>query len=300
MMGQWALYHDGWLLSTKVNRAPWEAFGAANPDPLNNQVLELYDLSKDFSQSQNIADKYPEKVQEMKKQFIAEARKYQVFPMDASVAGRLVAPRPNITAGRTEFVYTRPMVGLPQGDSPSLLNSSYTIAADIEVPEGGSEGMILTSGGRFAGYGFYLLKGKPVFLWNLIDLNRIKWEGPDALTPGKHTVVFDFKYEGLGAGTLAFNNMSGLARPGTGTLMVDGKVVDTKKMEKTLPMILQWDESFDIGSDTLTGVNDADYLPPFALTAKLDKLTIKVDRPKLSPEDVKKLEAAMRNNKASE
>ncbi len=191
--------------------------------------------------------------------FIAEAKKYQVFPMDASVAARIVAPRPNITAGRTEFVYTSPMVGLPQGDSPFLLNSSYTITADIDVPEGGAEGMILTSGGRFAGYGFYLLKGKPVFLWNLIDLKRIKWEGPDALTPGKHTVEFDFKYDGLGVGTLAFNNMSGLGRPGTGTLKVDGKVVATQTMAHTLPMILQWDESFDIGSDTLTGVNDADY-----------------------------------------
>ncbi|MEN8711747.1 MAG: arylsulfatase [Arenicellales bacterium] len=300
MMGQWALYHDGWLLSTKVNRAPWEAFGVANPDPLNNQVLELYDLNKDFSQSNNIAEQNPEKVKEMKELFIAEAKKYQVFPLDASVAGRLVAPRPNITAGRTEFVYTHPMVGLPQGDSPSILNASYTITADIEVPEGGAEGMILTSGGRFAGYGFYLLEGKPVFLWNMIDLNRIKWEGTEALTPGQHTVEFDFKYDGLGAGTLAFNNMSGLGRSGTGTLKVDGKVVDTKEMKKTLPMILQWDESFDIGSDTLTGVNDADYKPPFALTAKLNKLTLKVDRPQLSPEDIKKLETAQRNNKASE
>ena len=300
MMGQYALYHDGWLLSTKVNRAPWEAFGPANPDPLNNQVLELYDLSKDFSQSQNIADKFPDKVKTLKQLFIEEARKYQVFPMDASVAARVIAPRPNITAGRTEFVYTHPMVGLPQGDSPQLLNASYTITADITVPEGGAEGMILTSGGRFAGYGFYLLKGKPVFLWNMIDLERIKWEGPDVLAPGKHTVEFDFKYEGLGVGTLLFNNMSGLARPGTGVLKIDGKEVMTKKMEKTLPMTLQWDESFDIGSDTLTGVNDADYLPPFALTAKLNKLTLKVDRPQLSPEDIKKLEAAEREHKASQ
>ena len=134
MMGQWALYNDGWLLSTKVNRAPWQAFGAANTDPLNNQVLQLYDLNKDFSQSQDLAATYPEKVKEMKELFIAEAKKYQVFPMDASVAGRLIAPRPNITAGRSEFVYTRPMVGLPQGDSPSILNTSYTITADIEVP----------------------------------------------------------------------------------------------------------------------------------------------------------------------
>jgi arylsulfatase len=240
-----------------------------------------------------VAAKYPQKVEEMKQMFIAEAKKYQVFPLDASVAARVIAPRPNITAGRSEFVYTRPMTGLPQGDSPLLLNTSYTITADIEVPAGGAEGMILTSGGRFAGYGFYLLKGKPVFLWNMINLERIKWEGPEALPPGRHTVEFDFKYDGIGVGTLKFNNFSGLAQPGTGTLKVDGKVVDTKPMKRTLPMILQWDEAFDIGSDTLTGVNDADYRPPFPLTAKLNKLTIKVDRPQLSPADIKKLEAAM-------
>jgi arylsulfatase len=290
MMGQYALYDDGWLLSTKVNRAPWEAFGAANPDPLNNQVFQLYNLGDDFTQSNDIAAQNPDKVKEMRAKFVAEAKKYQVFPLDASVAGRIVAPRPNITAGRTEFTYTRPMVGLPQGDSPNLLNSSYTIAADVTVPEGGGEGMILTSGGRFAGYGFYLLKGKPVFLWNLIDLKRIKWEGPDALTAGRRTVEFDFKYDGLGTGTLAYNNMSGLGRPGTGTLKVDGKVVQTQTMERTLPMILQWDESFDIGSDTLTGVNDADYLPPFPLTAQLNKLTLTVDRPKRTEEDIKKLQ----------
>ena len=294
MMGQWALYDDGWFLSTKVNRAPWEAFGPANPDPLNNQVLELYNLEQDFSQTNDLAAKNPERVQAMKAQFIAEAKRHEVFPMDASVAGRIVAPRPNITAGRTEFVYTSPMTGLPQGDSPVLLNTSYTITAEIDVPEGGGEGMILTSGGRFAGYGFYLLKGKPIFLWNLVDLERLKWESPEVLSAGKHTVEFAFKYEGLGPGTLAFNNFSGIGQPGTGTLMVDGKVVDTKSMPKTLPMILQWDESFDIGSDTLTGVNDGDYKPPFALTAKLDKLTIKVDRPQLTPDDIKKLHEGAR------
>jgi arylsulfatase len=298
MMGQWALYDDGWLLSTKVNRAPWEAYGAANPDPLNNQVFQLYDLTKDFNQTNDIAAKHPEKVKELREKFVAEAKKYQVFPMDASVAARVIAPRPNITAGRSEFVYTRPMTGLPQGDSPLLLNTSYTITADINVPQGGAEGMILTSGGRFAGYGFYLLEGKPVFLWNMLDLQRIKWEGPDALAPGDHTIEFDFKYDGLGVGTLAYNSMSGLGRSGTGTLKVDGKVVSTKKMEKTLGMILQWDEAFDIGSDTLTGVNDADYQPPFTFTGKLNKLTLKLDRPQLSPADIKKLEEGMKKVEA--
>ncbi|MGB7563410.1 MAG: arylsulfatase, partial [Prochlorococcaceae cyanobacterium] len=286
--------------STKVNRAPWEAFGPANPDPLNNQVLELYDLTRDFSQSTNLAAQNPQKVQEMKAAFIAEAKKYQVFPLDASVAARIVAPRPNIAAGRTEFVYTHPMVGLPQGDSPVLLNTSYTVTADIEVPAGGAEGMLLTSGGRFGGYGFYLKNGKPVWLWNMVDLERLKWEGTEPITPGKHKVEFDFVYDGKGAGTLAFNNFSGVGRPGTGTLKVDGKVVATKTMPKTLPMILQWDESFDIGSDTLTGVNDADYQPPFRFTGTLNKLTLKLDRPKLSPEDIKSLEAAMRTKAISE
>jgi arylsulfatase len=154
--------------------------------------------------------------------------------------------------------------------------------------------MMLTSGGRFAGYGFYLLKGKPVWLWNLVDLERLKWEGSEALTPGKHTVEFDFKYDGMGVGTLAFNDFSGVGRPGVGTLKVDGKVVDTKPMPRTLPMILQWDESFDVGSDTLTGVNDADHKPPFAFTGKLNKLTVKVDRPQLSKAEIAKLEAAMK------
>jgi len=300
MMGQWAYYDEGWLLSTKVNRAPWDAFGKVNEDPLNNQVLELYDLNTDFSQSTNLADKYPDKIEELKKGFIEACNKYQVFPLDASVGQRVIAPRPNITAGRTEFVYTHPMIGLPQGDSPVLLNTSYTITAEIEVPKGGAEGMIVTSGGRFAGYGFYLLKGKPVFLWNLLDLERIKWEGPEVLSPGKHTIEFDFKYEGLGVGTLAYNNMSGLGRPGTGTLIVDGKPVKTIKMEKTIPIILQWDESTDIGMDTETGVNDKDYIPPFKLTADLIKLTIRVNRPELSEADIQKLkegQAAASDNK---
>ena len=293
MFGDHAIYQDGWILSTKVKRAPWEAFGPANPDPLNNVEWELYNLNDDYSQVTDVAAQNPDKVAALKQVFYEEAKKYNVLPLDASVAARIVAPRPNITAGRSEFVYTTPMVGLPQGDSPLLLNTSYTVTAEIEVPEGGAEGVILTSGGRFGGYGFYLLQGKPVWTWNMVDLKRIKWQGPDALSPGKHTLVFDFKYDGLGAGTLAFNDFSGVGRPGTGTLSVDGTVVATQTMEQTLPMILQWDESFDIGSDTLTSVDETDYQTPFPLTAKLDRLTVKLDRPVLSEADKARLEAAM-------
>jgi arylsulfatase len=301
MMGDHALYHEGWIASTKVIRPPWVVSGPVNPDPLNNVTWELYDLSKDWTQTDNVASKYPDKLNELKQLFLREARKYEVLPLDASVATRLVAPRPNITSGRTEFVYTKPLTGIPQGDSPLILNTSYTITADIEVPEGGGEGVLLTSGGRFAGYGFYLLKGKPVFTWNLVDLKRTRWDAPEALSAGKHVVEFDFKYDGLGPGTLAFNNMSGIGRGGTGTLKVDGKTVAAEKMEHTVPLILQWDETFDIGSDTGTPVDDQDYQIPFAFTGKLNKLTLKLDRPKLSQADIKKLEQeGQRNNRSSE
>jgi arylsulfatase len=218
-----------------------------------------------------------------------------VLPLDASVATRLAAQRPNITAGRSVFTYTHPMTGLPQGDSPLLLNCSYTVTADIEVPEGGAEGMLVTSGGRFGGWGFYVLKGKPVFTWNLVDLKRVKWEAPDVLTPGKHTLEFAFKYDGLGGGTLAFNNLSGIGRSGTGVFKVDGKEVANQTMDHTIPIILQWDESMDFGSDTGTPVDDQDYQCPFTFTGTFNKITITLDRPKLSPEDIKKLEEGMKS-----
>ena len=104
----------------------------------------------------------------------------------------------------------------------------------------------------------------------------------------------------MGPGTLAFNSFSGVGRSGTGTLKVDGQVIATKAMPKTLPMILQWDESFDVGSDTLTPVDDQDYSSPFTFTGKLNKVTITIDRPKLSPDDIKKLQQAMSANHASE
>ena len=160
--------------------------------------------------------------------------------------------------------------------------------------------MIVTQGGRFGGYGFYLLKGKPVFLWNLVDLKRLRWEGTTALSPGKHVLEFDFTYDGLGMGTLAFNNLSGIGQSGTGVLKVDGQTVATQKMERTLPLILQWDENFDVGADTGTPVEDADYQVPFRFNGTLDKLTLTVNRPKLSPGDEQKLREAQRNNRVSE
>jgi hypothetical protein len=199
-----------------------------------------------------------------------------------------------LTAGRKVFNYAgTPMCCTPVATAPNLLNTSYTVTAEITVPEGGGDGMIVTEGGRFGGWGFYLLKGKPVYTWNLLDLKRERWVGP-ALSPGKHTLVFDFKYQGLGFATLAFNSVSGLGHPGTGTLTVDGKEVAKHTMEKTIPLMLPVDEGFDIGMDMGSPVDDQDYQPPFNFTGTIDKLTISVEPPKLTPDDIKKLKEAER------
>jgi hypothetical protein len=300
MMADRALYHDGWIASTKVVRPPWDLTGPTNLDPANNVTWELYDLTKDWTQYDDVAAKYPDKLRELQDLFWVEANRNQVLPLDSSVVARLITPKPSLSAGRTEFVWTAPLTGTPNGDAPSILNASFTFVADVEIPQGGAEGMIVTQGGRFGGYGFYLVKGKPVFLWNLVDLKRVRWQGPDVVTAGRHVLEFVFKYDGLGMETLAFGDMSGIGRAATGALKVDGQVVATQTMERTIPFILQWDESFDVGSDTGTPVDDQDYEVPFEFTGKLHKLTLKVDRPVLTEADKLKLMQAHRNNAVSQ
>jgi arylsulfatase len=292
MFGVQGLYRDGWMLSAVPKRAPWDVLGKTILDPATAFKFELYDVrkEKDWTQYTDVAAQNPDKVREMTDLMFGEFAKYQVLPLDASVATRLVVPRPSLIAGRKVFTYSgEPITGIPYSTAPNLLNTSYTITAEIEAPQDSADGNIVSQGGRFGGYGLYLLKGKPVFTWNLLDLKRVKWEGPDALSPGKRTLVYDFKYDGLGFATLAFNNLSGLGRPGTGTLSVDGKVVATQIMERTIPIILPWDETFDIGSKTGTPVDDADYQVPFAFTGKIDKLEISVAPPVLTDEDKQKL-----------
>jgi arylsulfatase len=177
------------------------------------------------------------------------------------------------------------------------LDKDYTITAEITVPEGGAEGMIVTLGGRFGGYGLFLQKGKPVFVYNLLDLKRYRWEGGIGgrvgedffgrpLKPGKHTLVFDFKYDGPGPG-----------KGGTGILKVDGKELAKKTIEHTIPMLMAIDETFDIGSDTRTGVDDS-YELPFRFTGTIDKLTFKLGPSQMAEADKQAAAAAI--NKAND
>ncbi|WP_425483406.1 arylsulfatase [Ancylobacter pratisalsi] len=301
MFGNRGIYSDGWYANTTPISPPWLLGATPNPDVISSYKWELYNLDKDWTQSNDIAKENPAKLNALQDLFLVEAAKYQVFPLDNSLASRMVTSRPSVTAGRSSFTYRGTLTGIPMGDAPQLLATSYKITADVVVPEDGGNGMILTQGGRFGGHGFYILNGKPVYVWNLLDLKRVRWEGKDTLTPGKHTLVFDLSYDGLGFGTLAFNNTSGVGRPASATLSVDGKVVDTQKMEHTIPITLQWDETFDVGADTGTPVDDADYKIPFAFNGTIEKVTVDVDRPQLTAEDEKKLlEGMQRSNRSSE
>jgi len=220
----------------------------------------------------------PDKLKQMQAMFQQEAEKYNVLPLDNSQFQRAIEPRPSATAGKSEFTYNGENAGIPLGDAPSILNKSFTITAEIEVPKGGGNGMIVTAGGRFGGYGMYLLKGKPVFVYNLLNLKRYRWEGGvggrdwlgDSLKPGKHTIVFDFKTEAPGFG-----------KGGTGVLSVDGKEVSRQSMPHSIPFLMSIDESFDIGVDTRTGVDNS-YKLPFRFTGKIDKLTFKLGPERLT------------------
>jgi arylsulfatase A-like enzyme len=310
MFGNRGIYHDGWYANTQPINPPWNLASALPTDVMNGYKWELYDLTKDWTQDKDLAAANPAKLREMQELFMMEAAKYQVFPLDNTLATRLVTPRPSVTAGRNVFTYSGELTGIPLGDAPQLLNTSYKITAEVEIPEARTlglgaappgDGMIATQGGRFGGWGFYVLKGKPVYVWNLLDLKRVRWEGADALTPGKHTLEFDFKYDGLGFATLAFNNLSGIGRGGTGVLKVDGKVVATQTMERTIPLILQWDETLDIGADVGTPVDDADYKVPFRFSGKLNKVIIRVQPRSLTASDEELLRReGQRSNRASE
>ncbi|MGA9479204.1 MAG: hypothetical protein WBV21_15620, partial [Desulfobacterales bacterium] len=276
MFGNRALYHEGWVATTTPPNAPWFMGVGKFPDVVNGYKWELYNIADDYSEYDDLAAKMPDKLRELQELFLVEAAKYQVLPLDNSILPRLLAPKPSYTAGRTEFTYSTELSGTPNSDAPNILAKSYTITADVEVPAGGGEGMIVTDGGRFGGYGLYLLKGKPVFLYNLLALERFRWEGKDALTPGKHAIAFDFKYDG-----------PGMAKGGTGVLSVDGKEVAKQKIPHTIPALLTIDESFDVGVDTRTGVDDKDYQVPFRFTGKLGKVKIKLVPP--TPEAEKQL-----------
>ena len=286
MLGNRAIYHDGWIAATTPATLPWELSTKPAPDVITGYNWELYNVgdlqSVDPTENSDLAAKMPDKLKQMQDLFYAEAKKFDVLPLDNTSLLRWNTPRPNLTGGRKVFTYSGEPISVPNSGAPSILNKSYTITAEVTIPEGGAEGMIVTDGGRFGGYGLFLSKGefgmgrgKPVFLYNLLDLKRTTWEGPE-LGAGKHTIVFDFKSDG-----------PGLGKGGTGVLSVDGKEVARNSIEHGTPITFPEDETFDIGQDTRTPLALIEYRydSPFKFTGKINKVTVNLGEEKLTAEE---------------
>ena len=291
LAGNRGIYHDGWMANTTPPTPPWDLATGKLPDLGTGYQWELYHITDDYSQYNDLAATNPDKLKELQALFLSEAAKYNVFPLDNRAFARLQTRRPSAVAGKTVFTYTGENSGIPIGNAPDILDKDYTITAEVTIPKGGAEGMIVTLGGRFGGYGLYLLKGKPVFVYNLLDLERFRWEGGvgghdllgDALQPGTHTIVFDFKYDGPGPG-----------KGGTGVFTVDGKELARKKLVHTIPLMMAIDETFDVGIDTRTAVAN-DYQLPFRFTGTINKLTFNLGPSQLTPADQKAADEAIRN-----
>lgn len=260
MFGNRAIYDEGWVAAARHPRLPWQ--GTINAD-FQQDPWELYNIEEDFSEANNLAAENPKKLEKLQKLFLSQARQYQVLPLDDRIPERFdVKTRPSPATGRTTFTYYPGVASIPEGSAPSLKNRSFSITANVEIPKSGAEGVLLTQGGRFAGWSFFLKDSKPTYLYNFVNAERYTIQSPQKLSPGKSTIRFDFDYDGGGVGA-----------GGTGKLFINDQQVAEGRIEKTVPYRLALDETFDVGRDTGTPVV-ATYQVPFAFTGNLQKITL--------------------------
>jgi arylsulfatase len=264
MGGVRGIYHDGWMASA-IAFAPWQPIRTGFD--LDRQKWELYNIDEDFSQAHDLADEEPERLRQMQDLWWAEAARHNVLPVDWRGVERLNAEamgRPSLTGDRTTFTYFPGQVALPNDAAPRILNKSWTLTADIEVPEGGAEGMIATHGGLVGGYGLYLSEGRPTFVYNYLALDRYTVAGEDPLPAGKTQVQVAFDYAGTG-------EERGAAA--TVRLLVNGTEVASGELPKTIPIQISLGEGMDIGMDVGSAV-DFTYNPPFPFTGTIEKVTV--------------------------
>jgi len=290
MFGNRGIYHDGWMACTTPFAAPWEDVSILpKVDVISGYKWELYHVAEDFSEAVNLADQNPDKLHELQLLFYAEAAKYSVLPLDDRKAERFdVSIRPSLTRGRTEFTYYEGLTRIPEGAAPDVKNKSFRITAEVVLAKGGEQGVVLTQGGLSGGYALLFKEGKPVFHYNMVNVAHYNIAARDALAGGKHTVVFDFKYDG-----------GGIGKGGTGTLSVDGKQVAQGRIDNTIPGRFSFDETFDVGEDTGTPVSE-DYDVPFKFTGRIEKVVVHLGETKLSAADQKALKTAEAKTRAGE
>ena len=264
MIGNRAIYHEGWVACTTPPVPPWDP-RAAEVDAIDGYRWELYHTDADFSQSEDLAASRPEKLRELQLLFYTEAARHQVLPIDNSKTARLdPAIRPSLTRGRKRFTYPGGMTRIPEGASPNLKNTSFTITADVEVGQHAS-GTVITQGGLFGGFGLFLRDGRPVYHANFVDVAHTEIAGADPLPPGQHVVRMRFAYDG-----------GGIGRGGQATLLVDGEPVAEGRIERTIPIRVTLDESLDVGEDTGTPVSRS-YDVPFRFEGTVRRVDVELD-----------------------
>ena len=264
IFGNRAIYHDGWFAGT-VHKAPWEAKPRAT---LLDDKWELYDTTEDFSLRNDLAAAKPAKLKEMQDMFIKEAIKYRVLPIDDRSVERVnaaLAGRPDLMEGRTSLTLSAGMDSMSENVFINIKNRSLSITADVEIPEGVANGVILAQGGRFGGWSLYLKDGKPTYCYNFLGLQEYKVAAPQALTPGKATIRMNFDYDGGGVG-----------KGGTASVLVNGEKVASGRIDHTHPMIFSADETAAVGVDDATPVT-MDYKErDNAFTGKILKVVVDV------------------------
>ena len=280
MLGNRAIYKDGWMANTTPLRLPWITIGS-EPSP-DDFKWELYNVNEDFSQANNLADKNPAKLKELQDAFDVEARKYNVYPLDSSFASRAdPAIRPSLTRGRTEFTYYPGMVRIPEGSAPNFKNKSWAIAAEVGIPDGGASGVLATLGGRFGGWALLMQDSKPQFVYALSNQpeHKFRISSNQPVSPGNHVVRFGLKYDG-----------GGIGKGATGTLFVDGTPVAEGRIPQTIGVRFSLDETFDVGSDMGTPVAE-DYADkmPFTFTGALKRFVVILEPENLTPDERKRL-----------
>jgi hypothetical protein len=240
------IYHKGWTAVTR-HSIPWLL---AESTPIDADVWELY-APDDWTQAHDVAQKHPEKLHELQRLFLIEAVKYNVLPLDDRRLERFdpeLAGRPTLIKGNSQLLFGG-MGRLTESTVLNIKNKSHAITAEVVVPDGGASGVIIAQGGAFGGWSLYANKGKPVYCYNLLALQRFKVEGDTAIPPGEHQVRMEFAYDG-----------GGLAKGGTVSLYLDGKKVGEGRVGSTEPLLFSADETTDVGTDGGTPVSD-DYGP---------------------------------------
>ena len=259
-----AIYSDGWLAGT-VHGAPWETDKPRAT--LDDDKWELYDTRVDFSLADDLAGKHPEKLKEMQELFMKEAVKYNVLPLDDRKLERFNAAlvgRPDLMAGRMSLTVYEGMTGMSENVFINTKNRSHTVTAEVQLPQGGAEGVILSQAGRFGGWSLYLKDGKPAYAYNFLGLRRFTIAAQQGVPAGKATIRYEFAYDG-----------GGIGKGGTGTLFVDDRKVAEGRIDHTQAMVFSVEEGVDVGEDGETPVVEDYGIPaPYKFTGKIDRVTI--------------------------